>query len=126
MQVYRRRDEFETLGAQPIVICFYSRDAARAWQDQTGVQLPLLRDPDKRTYADYELEHSLRRAFSLRNMWSYVKAFFQGKKIPRPGPDKGQLGGDFIVGADGRLRYTFYSEDPTERPQVDELLRQLR
>jgi len=35
--------------------------------------------------------------------------------------DPHQLGADFIVDADGNLRFAHWSDDPTDRPDVDAL-----
>jgi hypothetical protein len=45
-------------------------------------------------------------------------------RLKIPAPDRGHLplGGDFIVGRDGRLVHVFRSTDPDHRPTVDELL----
>ena len=36
--------------------------------------------------------------------------------------DSAQLGGDFIVDADGIVRLAYRSRDPTDRPLVEQLL----
>jgi len=37
--------------------------------------------------------------------------------------DSGQLGGDFIVNANGIIRLAYYSRDPSDRPPVSHLLK---
>jgi hypothetical protein len=36
------------------------------------------------------------------------------------------LGGDFVVGRDGRVAYAFRSTDPDDRPPVDDLIAAVR
>jgi hypothetical protein len=43
-------------------------------------------------------------------------------KEQRPVQDTLQLGGDFVVGGDGRLVYAFRSADPDDRPPVADLI----
>jgi len=42
--------------------------------------------------------------------------------LRRPTEDTLQLGGDFVVGRDGRLVYVYRSKGPADRPPVDDLI----
>jgi hypothetical protein len=49
-----------------------------------------------------------------------------GPQRPSPGEDVFQLGGDFILGSDGRIVFAYRSADPSDRPTTGELLRRLK
>ncbi len=57
-----------------------------------------------------------------RVLWYYTKELLRGRPIHTIQGDPRQLGGDFVVGQDGRLRLAYYSDDPTDRPAVSTLL----
>jgi hypothetical protein len=53
---------------------------------------------------------------------AYARLLRDGGRVRRPTEDTLQLGGDFVVGRDGRLVYAYRSEGPADRPSVDELI----
>ena len=73
-------------------------------------------------YKAYGLERSLARSWNLRTIWRYVQLLTSGRKWRGIQGDSAQLGGDFIVDADGIVQLAYRSHDPTDRPDVDELL----
>ena len=58
-------------------------------------------------------------------MWRYVQLLASGRKWRGIQGDSAQLGGDFIVDANGVVRLAYRSYDPTDRPSVDTLINQL-
>jgi hypothetical protein len=85
-------------------------------------------DPTRAGYAAFGLERTtwwrmLRPAVVLR----YLGLIFRGWKVRmlREGEDVLQLGGDFVLDAQRRLRYAHRSVEPTDRPPVEDLLRAL-
>ena len=54
----------------------------------------------------------------------YARLLRKGARFERPKAheDTLQLGGDFVVGRDGRLVLAFRSKGPDDRPSVDALL----
>lgn len=124
MQVHHERKAFERRSTRVLLIGFESRRRARHWKQQAEIEFPFLLDPEQEVYKAYEIERSFLRSFSPKNLWSYVKAFFQGREIQAFRGDPNQLGADFIVDRNGILRMTYYSKDPTYRPDVKSLLRE--
>lgn len=53
---------------------------------------------------------------------SYLKKLIAGESWQGIHGNSAQLGGDFIVDHKGIVRYGYRSEDPTDRPPVDELV----
>lgn len=87
----------------------------------------VLLDRDRTTYTAYQLDRSRLRSWHPRVAWLYIKHWFQrGEFFSSHGDDTSQLGGDFIVDANGILRLVYPSHDPTDRPSVDELLKVLK
>lgn len=125
MQVHQQKQEFNHRKTAVLVIGFEPERRARGWLGQTGISFPFLLDTHQEVYQAYELERSLLRSWSPRNLWSYVVAFFKGREVHALSGDPNQLGGDFIVDQDRKLAMTYYSKDPTYRPAMDELLEAL-
>lgn len=58
--------------------------------------------------------------------WAYLRLIRRGRRFQRPTEDTLQLGGDFVVGRDGRLVYAFRSADAADRPSVGDLTAAVR
>jgi peroxiredoxin len=106
------------------VISFGQAWQARAWQEETGAPFTLLLDPERAAYRAYGLEQSLLRSWGIKVWLRYAQLLLVGRSwrgTLRRG-DSGQLGGDFIVDANGIIRLAYRSHDPTDRPSVSQLL----
>jgi len=121
-QLRQQQDELSRLNTQVLVISFGADYWARAWREETQSPFPLLLDPQRSIYRAYGLERSLLRSWNLRTMWLYVRLLLAGRKWRGIQDDSAQLGGDFIVDADGIVRLAYRSHDPTDRPAVEALL----
>lgn len=96
------------------------------WLAETDVPFPLLFGPDRKAYLAYGLERSFLRSWSPQNLWLYARAELAGRTVHTTGGDTHQLGGDFIVGRNGRVRLAYRSHEPTDRPPVAGLLAALK
>lgn len=114
--------EIESLNTRIVVISFGVAHQARAWQGETGASFTLLLDVDRAAYRAYDLEHSLFRSWGPRVWWRYAQLMLRGYKWHGIQGDSGQLGGDFIVDANGVIRLAYRSHDPADRPPVSRLL----
>ncbi len=126
MQVYRAKATFEHLGVRVLFITFGHAYWAEAWRAETGVGFPILLDQARTVYRAYGLERSLRRTYSPRTLLFYAKKFLRGEGWRPARGDPRQLGGDFVVGADGRIVLAHPSRDPIDRPSVNTLLEAIR
>jgi hypothetical protein len=108
-----------------ILVSFGAAYQARAWQAETGACFTLLLDPDRAAYRAYDLERSLVRAWQPKVWVEYARLMLSGKKWRGIQGDSAQLGGDFIVDANGILRFAHRSHDPTDRPAAAQLLKEL-
>lgn len=56
----------------------------------------------------------------------YAGLILKGRKMRPIQGDPNQLGGDFIVDSQGTARYAHPSDDPADRPSLQELLKELK
>ena len=105
-----------------LIISFGALPLAQAWLEETCSPFRLLLDPERVYYRDYGLERSLRRSWNLRTIWRYAQLLASGRRWRGIQGDSAQLGGDVVVSADGIVRLAYRSHDPTDRPDVDQLL----
>ena len=121
-QLCRHQEELELLNVEVLIISFSTLPAAQAWLEETCSPFRMLLDPECSVYQAYELERSLWRSWNLRTIWRYVQLLTSGRRWRGIQGDSAQLGGDFIVGADGIVRLAYRSHDPTDRPPVEQIL----
>ncbi len=125
--VQRKEQEFRAQSAQVFLVGFEPERRARGWLRRFEIGFPFLLDPEREVYGAFGLERSFWRAWHPRNLWSYTKRFITTGKLPEVfEADPNQLGGEFIIDAQGLLRLAYYSTDPTDRPSVASLLEVLR
>ena len=120
------RDRLDELPgeAEVVLVTFTDRQQALAYRETNDLPFPVLVDEDRRTYRAYGLERgSIARVWGLRSARRYVEILRRDglSGLRRPTEDTLQLGGDFVVGADGTLVWAFWGAGPDDRPSVDEL-----
>jgi peroxiredoxin len=121
-QLCQYRDELERLNTEVLLLSFSSPGYARVWSEETCPAFRLLLDRQRTTYRTYGLQSSLLRSWSLKTVWSYVQLIRAGRKWRGIQGHSAQLGGDFIVDAEGIIRLAYRSQDPTDRPSVEVIL----
>jgi len=121
-----RTHELARSRVRVLLIAFAEAAWARAWLRTNEVPFPLLLDPERRVYHAYGLERSRLRTWSPRTVWYYVRRLAAGARLQRAHGDPYQLGGDFLVAADGTVRLAYRSADPADRPSVEQIFRALR
>lgn len=90
--------------------------------------VPLVCDPQRTAYTALGLERTgWWTFFRPRVLIGYFRGMLRGYGVKRPyrGEDLLQLGGDFLISRERRVLFAYRSADPTDRPTVTELLRQL-
>lgn len=122
------RDRLDEFGdAVVAVIAFSAPEHVATYQRNQLAPLPVLVDETRAVYRAYGLGRgSVWKVWGPKIWWAYAKLIRHGRRFRRPIEDTLQLGGDFVVGRDGRLVYTFASADPDDRPTFDELLAAVR
>jgi peroxiredoxin len=121
-QLCQHQEELERLNAKVLIVTFGTFPAAQEWLAETCSPFQLLLDPERKVYDAYSLDYSLWRSWNLRTMWRYVQLLSTGRQWRGIQGDSGQLGGDFIIGADGIVRLAYRSRDPVDRPPVEQIM----
>lgn len=111
------------LQTEVVIVSFGTLPAVLNWLREACSSFEVVMDHDRAVYKAYGLERSYWRSRTLKTRWYYFKAWLAGKQTHAShNEDTSQLGGDFIVGKDGKLHLVHPSHDPTDRPDVDALL----
>lgn len=131
-----RRDELPER-TEIALITFGDPERLEQYNRSHSYGFPILTDPDRSTYRAYGLGRgTATRIWGLRAARRYLELARRDttgpfglvsmirflRSIWRPTDDTMQLGGDFVIGPDGRLTYGFWGEGPDDRPTVDALI----
>lgn len=117
-------DRLDEFGDAAVVLVTFTRARnLRGFRRQLGLRYPVLADERREAYRAYGLGRApWWRVWSPSTLAVYVRLVRQGRRLQRPTQDTRQLGGDFVVGPDGRLSYVYRQTRPADRPTVDALL----
>ena len=125
MKVRERFDAIAGAGVQVLTITFASADRLEGFRAGLELPFPVATDPEREAYRRFGLLRGSRWAvWHPRVLWKYVVLVSRGAKLRRsnPGEDLSQLGGDFVIGADGRILLAHRSHRPDDRPDVAVLM----
>ena len=117
-----RAAEFEALNTKIVAVSFGTAYWARAWMQETQSPFPVWLDATRDSYTAYGLDRSVLASWGPANLWYYAKALVRGEQLQEKRGDTDQLGGNFIVDNEGMIRFVYPSKDPTDRPEIDDLL----
>jgi len=124
--VQKHLKEFETLKTKIKAISFAEPPVLKDYKKHFEWKLDLYADPQRKLYHLFGLKRlGVLNIFHPKSILKYTTYFLQGKKIQKATQDIYQMGGDFILNAEGRLTYAFRSHRPDDRPSVNELLKAL-
>ncbi len=119
----QRADDFAEAGAEVAVITFYPPQETDRYRRELDLPFNCLADPARRIYALYGLGRGgLGAVFSAETWAAYARLVRGSARLRRPGRDIRQMGGDFVVAADGRIAFAHYSRTPADRPAIDAVL----
>lgn len=115
------RDELERQGrhldVDVAVLTFGHGDRLADYRRHLDIAFSVLRDEHRDAYRAYGLSRgSLRAIYRPATIKKYVQLMRAGQKLRRPTDDTRQLGGDFVVGPDGRLAFAYRPVAPDDRP----------
>ncbi|MEA2466949.1 MAG: hypothetical protein QOJ57_1075 [Thermoleophilaceae bacterium] len=127
MKVLSYRDRVEAAGGLVLAVAFDSPERVRAGL-LSGVEdpWPVLIDREREAYRRWGLGRASRLAL-LRFDWmrGYARMLLRGETLARPGSDVLQLGGDFVIGADGTVAFAHAQQGFDDRPPAGLLVRKL-
>jgi peroxiredoxin len=127
--VRQHYEEMRQSGGAVVGVVLARPEAVAAFLAEQPLPFPLLADPTRAAYQAFELGRTSWATFlSLGVVLRYLGLIFRGWHPRRAsrGEDLLQLGGDFVLDAEGRLVYAHRSEEPTDRPKIEALVAALR
>jgi hypothetical protein len=118
-----RLDEFDAHDAEVVVILFTRARNLRGYRGRYVAPLRCVTDETREVYRAYGLGRGgVWRVWGPKVWALYLSLIRHGGRVEKPTEDTSQLGGDFVVGRDGRVVLAFRQTGPEERPSVDDLL----
>jgi peroxiredoxin len=124
--VSRQYDRIRAAGGEVLAVALAPPGSLVAFLDEQPLPFALVADPDREGYRAFGLGRtSWWTVFRPDVVWRYLRLIFRGTKPRRPGAgeDLLQLGGDFVLDAQGRIVFAHRSAEPTDRPPVEQLVR---
>src|SRR5438128_1625812 len=128
MQLHRDRDKFAAAGANVVLIGQGTPAQAANFKRKQGIELPLLVDPDRRTYKaagakTATFSELLGPTVVLKGMQRGLKnRLRQGRTVGHPA----QLGGVLVVAPDGRVTWAHLADDASDNPPNEPVLEAAR
>ena len=119
--MYREQDEFKKLGARVVIVGHSSVRYAKAFVEETGVDLPVYVDKDRVVYKALEFKRPLLGILNPKVMVRAAAGRKQGFSQPGVHGDAFQLGGVVLRMPDGSMPYRYTSLFAGDHPPVDEL-----
>lgn len=109
--------------AAVVLVTFTRRRNLRGYRSRLGLPYPVLADEQRAAYRDYGLgQGRWWRVWGPATLRAYARLLRSGARLQRPAEDTRQLGGDFVIGRDGRIVYAYLSKGPADRPPVGDLV----
>lgn len=105
------------------VVTFEASSTARRYQNDTGLDWPLLVDESRQLYSAYGMMTA-----GFWDLWgfstwqAYIKEIARGHRLKSSSGDIHQRGGDVLIDPDGMVRLHHISKGPADRPPVKVIL----
>jgi AhpC/TSA antioxidant enzyme len=109
-------------GVEVVLISFATPELARHWQEATQFPFPMFLDPERSAYRAFGLGSSVLAAWHPKMFLYYFRLLVKGRKLMPVKGDPYQLGGDFLLDAQGSVRFAYPSADPADRPPLSDIL----
>ena len=123
-----RLPDFSRYGTEILLVSFGPIQQIEGFRQRLGLPFPVAADPERRAYQAYGVEKaSFLQVWSPRVVWKYLTLVLRGKKPQTKNQEEDvyQLGGDFLVDAQGRILFAHVSKGPVDRPAVFDILNAL-
>jgi len=119
--VHREREAFEKLGAQAVVVGHSSLRYAKAFVEETKIDLPVYVDEKRLIYKALEFKRPFLAFLTPRVFKRAAEARKEGFTQPGVFGDAFQLGGVVLLMPDGSMPYKYSSQFPGDHPKLDDL-----
>ncbi|GCC31738.1 hypothetical protein chiPu_0010199 [Chiloscyllium punctatum] len=109
-----------------LVISFGCREGALQWLQETKCSYDMLLDPSRQLYHALGLGASVEKVWNVSVLTYYAEQIVCNRSLPRKMEnivdDPHQLGGDFGLNQNGTVIFFHPSSNPTDRPDISEIL----
>ena len=109
------------MNAEVIALAAVDRKPLAGFARELQLPFPVLSDVTGEVYRAFGLGKGM--VIRSRTLLVAARLVWRAKRLYRPVGDIMQVGGDFIVDREGIICFAHSSEDPTDRPDVIELMR---
>jgi peroxiredoxin len=124
MQLHRDRDKFEQAGANLVVVGQGTPAHAKHFRKTQDVDIPLLVDPDRRTYK--AVGAKVGTLGELLGPRVVLKGALTGKRQGKHVGNPAQLGGVLVIDTDGRVTWAHMADDASDNPPNEDVLEAVR
>jgi len=119
--VHRERAAFEKLGVQAVAIGHSSIRYAKAFVEETKIDLPVYVDEKREVYKALEFKRPLLSFLNPKVFKRAAEARKEGFTQPGVHGDAFQLGGVILQMPDGSMPYKYASQFAGDHPKLDDL-----
>jgi len=126
VQVHREREAFAKLGVQPVVIGHSSLRYAKAFVDETQIDLPVFVDEKRVVYKALEFKRPFLAFLTPKVLKRAAEARRNGFSQPGVHGDAFQLGGVLLLMPDGSMPYKYSSQFAGDHPKLEDLKAEVR
>ena len=124
--MHREREEFRKLGVQPVVVGHSSLRYAKAFLDDTKIDLPVYVDEKRVVYKALAFKRPLLAFLNPKVFQRAAEAKKEGFSQPGVFGDAFQLGGVVLLMPDGSMPYRYASAFAGDHPKLEDLKAEVR
>ena len=124
-EVARNRDRLRAAGIGVVAVGHAPPAVVARFIEREAIPFPVVTDPNREGYRYFGLGRvSVWHFLRPRILWNFLTLLFKGERIRRltHTEDVFQLGGDFLIDRQRRVRYAYPSQDATDRPSIETIL----
>ena len=119
--MHREREAFTKLGVQAVVVGHSSLRYAKAFVDETKIELPVYVDEKRVVYKALDFKRPLLAFLTPKVFKRAAEARKEGFTQPGVHGDAFQLGGVVLLMPDGSMPYKYSSQFPGDHPKIEDL-----
>ena len=124
--MYREKEAFERLGVGVAVIGHSNLSSAKAFVEETGIDLPVFVDETRSVYKALNFKRPLLSFLTPRVFKRAAEARKAGFTQPGVHGDAFQLGGVILLMPDGSMPYRYVSQFAGDHPKLEDLKAEAR